>query len=82
MISYGASCAGQIAAGARYCPHCLDCYYPEDNPAALRCPVDSAPLAWVGAVDRWCCLECDHSATAATVGRAPAEWLPDGRFAD
>lgn len=45
MRNYCASCAGQIDAGAIYCPSCLDRYYPEDNSAAPRCPRDGGPLA-------------------------------------
>ncbi len=81
MRNYCASCAGQIAAGAIYCPSCLDRYYPEDNSAAPRCPRDGGPLAWLEGMTLWCCLECDYSATAATVRRGPAAPLPDGRFA-
>jgi hypothetical protein len=77
MPNYCASCDGQIAAGAVYCAACLDRYYPEDNPAAPRCPLDEGALYWLDGAECWYCSTCDYAATAATIGRGPAAPLPD-----
>ena len=47
MGNYCASCDAQIAEGAVYCLACLDRYYPEDNPAAPRCPRGEVALVEV-----------------------------------
>jgi hypothetical protein len=78
-VNYCASCDGQIAAGAVYCLECLDRYYPEDNPAAPRCPRDGAALFWLDGDGVWYCLVCDYSATVEHVGRGPAPVLADAR---